>query len=100
VGKGIQRARCPRGPEELQVVETMEDSVGDDSAGAGRLRKSQCNVPLHLQQHGGECWHEIWPGGFGGVRGLTAPIRLRLRASGRWLAAPMDLACPHAEEEA
>jgi len=28
------------------------------------------------------CWHEIWPGGFGGVRGLTAPIGLRLRASG------------------
>ena len=54
VGKGIQRARCPRGPEELQVVETMEDSVGDDGAGAGRLPKSQCNVPLHLQQHGGE----------------------------------------------
>jgi hypothetical protein len=32
--------------------------------------------------------------------GLTAPIGLRLRASGRWLAAPMGFACPHAEEEA
>jgi len=49
---------------------------------------------------GRKCWHEIWPGGFGGVRGLTAPIGLRLRASGRWLVAPMGLACPHAEEEA
>jgi hypothetical protein len=48
----------------------------------------------------GECWHEIWPSGFGGVRGLTAPIGLRQWASGRWLVAPMGLACPHAEEEA
>jgi hypothetical protein len=47
----------------------------------------------------GECWHEIWPGGFSGVRGLTAPIGLRLPASGHWLVAPMGLACPHAEEE-
>jgi len=46
------------------------------------------------------CWHQIWPGGFGGVRGLTAPIGLMLRASRRWLVAPMGLACPHAEEEA
>jgi len=48
----------------------------------------------------GECWHQIWPGGFGGVRGLTAPISLMLRASGWWLVAPMGLALPHAEEEA
>jgi hypothetical protein len=46
------------------------------------------------------CWHKIWPGGFGGVRGLTASIGLWLRASGRWLVAPMGLACTHAEEEA
>ena len=48
----------------------------------------------------GECWHGIWPDGFCGVRGLAAPIGLRRRASGRWLVAPMGLACPHAEEEA
>ena len=48
----------------------------------------------------GEWWHEIWPGGFGGVRGLTAPIDLRLRASGRWLVALISLVCSHAEEEA
>ena len=33
--------------------------------------------------------------------GLQAPIRHKShRASGRWLVAPMGLACPHAEEEA
>jgi len=46
------------------------------------------------------CWHGIWPDGFCGIWGLAAPIGLRQRASGRWLVAPMGLACPHAEEEA
>jgi len=44
--------------------------------------------------------HGIWPEGFRGVWGLPAPIGLRRRASGRWLVAPLCLACPHAEEEA
>jgi len=52
------------------------------------------------RKRAGTCWHEIWPGGFGGVWGLTAPIGLRLRASGLWLAAPVGFACPHAEEAA
>ena len=35
------------------------------------------------------CWLGIWPGGFSSVRCLRA------RACGRWLAAPIGLACPH-----
>ena len=52
-----------------------------------RFERSTSHSRLYISYKA--CWHKIWPGGFGGVRGLTAPIGLRLRASGRWLVAPM-----------
>ena len=37
--------------------------------------KAQCTLHCH-----GRCWYGIWPDGLCGVRGLTAPNGLRLRA--------------------
>jgi hypothetical protein len=54
-----------------------------------------CSLCLERLGPKGECWHGIWPDGFCGVWGLTAPNGLRLRARGRWHTAPIGLACPH-----
>jgi len=45
------------------------------------------------------CCCENWPGGCRWVRRLTAPMSLRIQASGTLLAAIMGLPCGHAEEE-
>jgi len=48
---------------------------------AFKLFRAPCLFPS-------QCWHGIWPGGFCGVWP-------KARARGRWLTAPIGLACPH-----